>query len=418
MTSFYGWQVLTVSFVVTAFASGAYFYGFSIFFPAIQSEFDWSRATVAGAYSLATISGGIVTLGVGLLIDRLGPRTLMLLGISIAAAGYIALGFVQSLLAYYAVFAVLIAFGLNAGFQNPAETAVAYWFVRRRAMAQGVLNSAFAIGGAVFSPLLGTLILAYGWRAAAIILGIAMVVFCLPAALVMRHRPERYGLAPDGGPTPCPARAASPAGPSEGDFTVRQALATPQFWLLTTVFALKFASSSAVFVHLIPYLVDQGFDRQTAANILGLLGLLSVSGRLLFGYLGDRFSKRVLLAVTMALEAAAVAILMTVSGLPQVILFTVIFSLGMGTLPLIPAIRAEYFGRRNFATLAGIMYGISSVGLVIGPVVAGWIFDVSKSYTGAFFLFLGIYAVAIAINLLTTPPRPATFAPRPVGVAR
>ena len=405
MRIFYGWWVLAASVVITAFGTGPLFYGFGIFFPSIQQEFGWSRAVISGAYSAATIMGGLTTMVVGFLVDRLGPRMLMLVGISAAAAGYVVLSFVQALWMFYAVYIVLIAVGIYGGVNSPTEAAIAYWFVRRRAMAQGMLSSAIAIGGMTFAPLLAMAILAYGWRNAAIAVGALMVVCCIPAALAVRDRPQQMGLAPDGAPPPSGKHAAvGSAAARANDMTVRQALATPQFWLLSAVLALKFMGSGAVFIHLIPYLVDRGFDRQTAANLLGLVALVSIPGRLLFGYLGDRMSKRMLMSVTIGLEALGVVLLMVATTLPQVLLFIAAFALSMGTLPLIPAIRAEYFGLRNFATLSGIMWGVSTAGIVVGPVVAGLSFDVTGSYTSAFMLFIGAYPLAVLISALTPPP--------------
>jgi len=406
MRIFYGWWVLAASFVITAFGAGALFYGFSVFFPSIQQEFGWSRTLIGGAYSAATISGGLVTIVVGFLIERLGPRKLMLVGISAAAVGYMALSLVESLWMFYAVYIVLIAVGIYGGVQSPTEVVTAYWFVRRRAMAQGMLSSAIAVGGMTFAPLLAMVILAYGWRNAAFAVGALMAVCCIPAALAVRDRPQQMGLSPDGAPPPGGRHAAvGSAATRTNDMTVRQALATPQFWLLSVVIALKFMGSGAVFVHLIPFLVDRGFDRQTAANLLGLVALVSIPGRLLFGYLGDRMSKRVLMSVTIGLEALGVLLLTFATTLPQVLLFIAAFALSMGTLPLIPAIRAEYFGLRSFATLSGIMWGVSTAGIVVGPVVAGLSFDLTGSYTSAFMLFMGAYALAILISSLTPPPR-------------
>lgn len=408
MRIFYGWWVLAASFVITIFGAGALFYGFSVFFPSIQQEFGWSRAVIGGAYSAATVSGGLVTIVVGFLIERLGPRRLMLVGISAAAAGYVVLSFVQSLWMFYAVYIVLIAVGIYGGVNSPTEAAIAYWFVRRRAMAQGMLSSAIAVGGMTFAPLLAMAILAYGWRNAAFAVGALMAVCCIPAALTVRDRPQQMGLSPDGAPPPGGKHTAIGSvlpRKETNDMTVRGALATPQFWLLSVVLALKFMGSGAVFVHLIPYLVDRGFDRQTAANLLGLVALVSIPGRLLFGYLGDRMSKRVLMGVTIGLEALGVLLLTFATTLPQVLLFIAAFALSMGTLPLIPAIRAEYFGLRSFATLSGIMWGVSTAGIVVGPVVAGLSFDLTGSYTSAFTLFMGAYALAILISSLTPPPR-------------
>ncbi|MDO8533000.1 MAG: MFS transporter [Dehalococcoidia bacterium] len=406
MRIFYGWWVLAASVVITAFGTGPLFYGFGIFFPSIQQEFGWSRTLIGGAYSAATISGGLVTIVVGFLIEKLGPRKLMLVGISAAAVGYMALSLVQSLWMFYAVYIVLIAVGIYGGVQSPTEVVTAYWFVRRRAMAQGMLSSAIAVGGMTISPLLAMAILAYGWRNAALAVGVVIAVCCIPAALLVRDRPQQMGLSPDGVPAPGDGQAAAtPASVRATDMTVRQALRTPQFWLLSVALALKFIGSGAVFVHLIPYLVDRGFDRQTAANLLGLLALVSIFGRVLFGYLGDRVSKRILLTVTMCLECLGVILLMGATTLSQVILAVVVFAQGMGTLPLIPAIRAEYFGLGKFAALSGIMWGISTMGLVAGPVVAGLSFDITGSYTSAFALFIGAYVVAILISALTPPPR-------------
>ncbi len=159
-------------------------------------------------------------------------------------------------------------------------------------------------------------------------------------------------------------------------------------------------------VHQIPLLTDRGISEQTAAGILGLMGFMSIPGRLLFGFLGDRFTKRYLLTITYALQALGILILLTAESIVQIYFFTLVFGLGWGAPGLLLATRGDYFGRKHFATIAGVQQSIVAIGTIAGPVFAGWIYDVSHSYDIAFIAFIISVSVGAVICFFSKPPKP------------
>ena len=408
---FYGWWIVLACWAVTLYGGGAFFFGFSAFFKPISEEFGWSRALTAGAISLSQAEGFIEGPIVGPLVDKFGPRKLMLFGVALASIGFLALSIVNGLLMFYLVYVLLLAIGFNTGFFVAAQAAVANWFIRKRSRALGLLSTANGFGGAIMAPLIAALILAFGWRVAALVLGLGLFTIGIPLAFVVRHRPEHYGYLPDNAKSPDEfaasagdgTRSSAPA--QEIDFTIWEALKTPVFWMLAVAFGLRTMAISATVVHQIPFLTDAGISQQAAAGILALMGLMSIPGRIGFGYLGDYFNKRYLLAIAYLLQAAGILILLTADSLTQVFLFTVVFGMGWGAPNLLFAMRADYFGRKYFATIAGAEQSIVAIGTVIGPVYAGLIYDINQSYQIAFITFVFTIAIGAVICFFSYPPK-------------
>ena len=407
---FYGWWIVFACWAVTLYGGGAFFFGFSAFFKPISEEFDWSRALTAGAISLSQAEGFIEGPIVGPLVDRFGPRKLMLFGVTLASIGFLALSITNGLLMFYLVYVLLLAIGFNTGFFVAAQAAVANWFIRKRSRALGLLSTANGFGGAIMAPLIAALILAFGWRVAALYLGIGLFAIGIPLAMIVRHRPEHYGYLPDNAKSQdeliVTRTEGSSAPTGELDFTIWEALRTPVFWMLAVAFGLRTMAISATVVHQIPFLTDTGISEQAAAGVLALMGLMSIPGRIGFGILGDYFNKRYLLAIAYAFQAAGILILLTADGIGQVFIFTVVFGLGWGAPNLLFAMRADYFGRKYFATIAGVEQSIVAIGTVIGPVYAGIVYDVNQSYQIAFVTFVLTIALGAVICFFSYPPKP------------
>lgn len=420
---FYGWWVVGAGSFLYALGIGSVFYGFNTFFNPMIAEFGWSRAVTSGAFSLARLEGGIEGPVVGWLIDKFGARKIAFVGIGLAGAGFLALTLVNSnVLSLYLIFGLLLAMGYNTGFFHPTTAAAANWFIKKRSRALSFITVGGGIGGAVIVPLLALLITQYGWRSAAVVMGLAMWVFGFPAAFLMRSRPEDKGLLPDGetmpegpavtaGPRGAESEGQSPAaaaGTGEVDFTVREALRTSAFWSLVVPIMLRACVLSGLVVHQIPHLVDMGFSYQAAAQVLGTMVLMSIPGRLIFGWIGDRFDKRRLLFISCLFQALGIWIFINAGNLGMVYLFVVLYGLGYGgSIPLTMGLRADLFGRRIFATIGGITVAITAVVSVAAPVLAGYLYDVTHSYRMAFYAFLVLISLSgFAFLLVRQPERP------------
>jgi MFS family permease len=412
---FYGWWIVAAGFIINAFGIGTFFYGFSTFFNPMIAEFGWSRTLMSGVFAMSRLEGGIEGPIAGWLTDRFGARRMMLFGITIAGIGFTLISQVNSPQSLYLIFVLVLSLGINLGYTHATGAAVAKWFVRRRGRAFSILISGNGIGGAIFVPVIAWLIVQYDWRVAVIVLGVATLAIPLPLSRIIRSTPEDMGLRPDGDPAPRTdaegqgyrlADEANSSVEEEVSLTVREALRTRAFWIYAASMIFRACILSSIVVHQIPHLTDIGIPYQTASNVLGMMVLLSVPGRFIFGWLGDRFNKRKILFLLCLLQGAGIFIFINASTLPLLYLFVVVYGLGYGgVIPLTIALRADLFGRKNYATIAGIMMSLTMVGTVSAPLFAGYLHDVTQSYSLAFYIFIVMILISGVLFLLIPQAR-------------
>ena len=359
----------------------------------MMAEFGWTRAMTAGAYSLRSIQGGIASPILGWVIDKYGGRVAIFGGAIVSGLGFVLMYFVNSLWSFYLINGVILSIGMGAMLYLSAFTVIARWFMRRLSLALSLMSVGAGVGGLICAPASAVLISHFGWRMAFVVTGLVTWAVVLPLALVIRNSPAEKGLQMDGDePTPDEQLAGSPNGSSEAsvaptDFTLRQALVSGPFWLLVGGFFFQGLAQSVVIVHAVPALTDAGIPLAIAAFSLGLVLAVSIVGRLLFGYLGDRVEKRTLFMVCYAMVSAGTLVLMVARTMPVTFLFIALFGIGYGgTIPLDPAIRVEYFGRAAFAKIQGIMSPLIMASSAVGPILAGYLFDVSGSYRTSFLI--------------------------------
>ncbi len=414
---FYGWWVVSASAGIIFLTGGTFFYGFSALVKPLQNEFGWTRALISGAFSLRTEVGGLASPLVGYLVDRIGSRRLLLAGSALVGAGFILLSRVESVWAFYAT-VMVIAVGMSATGGSVALTAAAHWFERQRGRAMALLTAGAGSSG-VMVVVLATLISAFGWREALLIMGIAQWAVCIPLALVVRHRPQEMGLLPDGEPPhprPEAGRAAALAeadgvadGPlhlQDSGLTIRQALRTRTFWLLALAMSLAGFGSTAIIVHQVVYVTEAaGLSDEEAAVVAMMMPMVSLAGRLGFGWLADYREKRQVLAASYVLLGLGILLLAAAQEPWQLLFFLAVFSPGWGgSIAVRPAFQAEYFGLRAFGALQGLMFTVSTLGSVAGPIFAGWVHDSTDTYRQAFVvLALATLAAAPAVLMISRP---------------
>jgi len=405
---FYGWWIVTAGFFISAFGVGSVFYGFNTFFNPMVTEFGWSRTLMSGVFSLSRLEGGLEGPLAGWLVDKFGARRMLFIGVAITGAGFIMLRLVDDIVSLYLIFGLLISFGYNLGFFHTSTAAVAKWFVRKRGRALSILITGNGIGGAVLVPVIAWIILQFGWRWAATAIGLGMWVFVLPLGLIIRSTPEEMGLLPDGERGGQGKPSSETGGVSgiletvdEVNLGVRETLRTRSFWVYALAMTLRACILSAIVVHQIPHLTDIGIPYQAAASVLGLMVLMSVPGRFVFGWLGDVFNKKLLVFLLCLLQGVGLYIFIHASTMPLLYLFVVVYGLGYGgVIPLTIALRADLFGRRNYATIAGITMPLTMIGTVAAPVVAGYFHDVTQSYDLVFYIFMALIVAAGILFLL------------------
>ncbi len=407
---FYGWWIVSAASLIHFWGAATFFYGFTTFFNPLVQEFKWSYAATSLAASFRSLESGIAGPLVGFLTDRLGPRRVILIGAVWGTIGFIWLSRIYSLGSFYTAF-LFLSIGMSLMFPIPGWTAVSAWFLRKRSLAMGILLGAVGLSGLLI-PLVSWLITGYGWRAGFIIAGVGTLVIGVPLSLVVRHRPEQYGYLPDGEKDlgketqPYPGQKDPDSNGQSTGLSVRQAIKTRGFWIFVLLNTVWGAVIQAVMVHVMPFLVSVQMSREVASSIAGSLALISIVGRMGSGWLGDRMDRRYLLASALLLQALGLVIFAYTRNLAQAIAFVALFGPGFGgaiTLTLI--IQADYFGRKAFGTIVGVMQGIGAVGGILSPVFAGWIYDVRGSYQLAWLALAILVFVSTPVVLALKPPK-------------
>ncbi len=413
---FYGYWIVLAGAILSAINTGAYFYGFSAFFKPIADDLGTTRAGLSGILSLARLEGGLIGPVEGWLIDKFGARKVMLLGVPLMGVGFILLSNVSSIFMFTIVFVFCLSLGSALSSFAPTSAAVANWFDRRRSTMFGIMSAGVGMGGLIV-PVVTILIETLGWRTSLVVLGVGIIAIGLPLASVVRHRPEPYGYYPDNeepvtktdNPTDQPSGHSEHGQGASDGLTVKEALKTSAFWYMALTFSLRVGTTSAVALHFVPFLTDIGLDIVMAGFVTGAMAVISVVGRLLFGWLGDFLPKRLVVAAGLASLTLGMVALAFSTNVWHVLFALLLYGPSYGGLAtMMSAMRAEYFGRRAFATIAGFMGTVMMLGTLSAPIYAGWIFDVTQSYRIAFLSFAGMTVVAIFLILAAKKPVPRT----------
>jgi len=258
-------------------------------------------------------------------------------------------------------------------------------------------------------PALGWAIDVYGWRDASVYVGIFVIFVGVPVAALMRHRPEQYGFLPDGQIIP-QKTSNGKLGKNEDlevDFTAREALQTSSFWFLSLSIMARSLVTGGVGLHLVPYFVGLGASPIEAAAYAGSVGVISIPGRFGLSYLGDYFNRRYMMAISLLFMTLSIVLLATADSLSSSIPGLVAYSISQGGISVIPqSIIADYFGRKAFATISGFRSSIQMLGIIVGPVVSGLVYDRTGSYEWAFLGFAAASIVSMLLVLMALPPSP------------
>lgn len=415
---FYGWVVVAAAFSGQVVNHGVAAQGFGTFLVPLEQHFGWSKTALSGARSLMQIENGLVGPVEGAIIDRFGSRLVMALGFLLLGLGLIFLGLIQSLWHYYLVFA-LIAIGSSlCGFVVTA-TAINHWFRRQRTFALGVAQTGIGFAGVAVIPLLVFAQDAFGWRAAAIAAGLCVWVAAVPICLLLRDKPEPYGLLPDGDSVASQTAATGHQGDAPAsfentyNFTLGQALRTRTFWQFGVAHGISVMAIAAIITHQFAHMeMDEGVGlaRSSAALVVTVMSAVQIGGRLLGGYLGDRMNKQRLAALGNVLTAVSLVILATAHSLTQAMAFAVLFGFAWGMRgPMMSSMRGDFFGRTHFAKITGTASLLTMPFSMVGPILAGFLADTQGNYQFALLLLAALSAIGCPLFL--TLRRPATPTP-------
>ncbi len=399
---YYGNIIVLASFFVVMIAWGTQ-YSFGVFFKPVLNEFGWTRAETSGAYSLSIVLLGFFGIIAGRLSDKYGPRLVvtgcgLLLGL-----GYILMSQLSAIWQIYLFYGVLASIGV-AGSWVPLLSTIARWFVRRRGLASGIVAAGIGIGTIILPLLANKLISVYNWRTSFIIIGIISLVVYVVIAQFLRRDPAQMGLLAYGAQQENTENASREV----SGFSLKEAIHTRQFWIISVTFFFFAFCLQTVMVHIVPYATDAGISADSAAILLSIIGFVSIGSKLGLGGAGDRIgNKRVILTVFILL-LAAFFLLQSTSKAWTLTLFAVVFGLGYGGLAAVqsPTV-AEFFELKEHGAIFGLVMFITHIGGAIGPLAAGRIFDITGSYYWAFMLCALLSLISIITTLFLKPTRKA-----------
>jgi MFS family permease len=437
---FYGWWIVVIGLVVDGFKHGTFNRGFTLYILPIRAELGIGVAAIALADMLGRLEGGIMGPVVGYFTDKFGPGVMLAFGGIMSGVGFILLSRTGSLWFFTLVFVGFMSVGFRAGYNSATIPAVNQWFRRKRSLAMSIVSAGSGLGGVALSPLVGLLVFTLGWRDAALVSGIAIIVVVVPLSFLMRRSPENMGLLPDGDPKPkaglssAPGRADIAAAQSpraavsaqtaasrdsalDADYSVKEAMRSPSYWFLTMSSGLRNTVHSGISFLMAPVMVwflqGGGMSEEEglpiAAAFIGVLSLATLVFNVVVGFIGDRFSKRRISAICMAGGVLSMLVLLNHSGaIWHLLLFVVLLAFSESANPLSWSIMGDFFGRRSFATLRGWQHVPNQFMSMSTPVWMGWIYDQTGSYHWSLFPLAAIYGVAaLFFWFLPSPRRPA-----------
>ncbi|MSP40756.1 MAG: MFS transporter [Deltaproteobacteria bacterium] len=382
---YYGWHMVGASAAVRLLGAGLHSYGFTVFFLPLSQELHLSRTATSFAFSLARAEGAIEGPIIGHLLDRYGPRPVMLVAVSLMGIGYLLLSQVQSYWSFVLVYTVLISFTHAGGFMHAPMTLINTWFIRWRARAMTVNSAAYGLGGVLIAPVLSMIVHSWGWRWGAAFAGITFLTIGIPLCLTIRRSPEGMGLLPDGESQQAfEVRTGDAQAKSEVEITPRQAMRSFAFWALVFGAGVRNASYHAISTHFIPMMIWKGMSPQQATFLLSAFAFLGFTSTVMLGWLADSMNKPRMISAILFLAGGSILLPIFGTSMASLLLFTLLFTTVEATYPVAWAMVGDIFGRKHFAKIRGYMSMFYVWGSVAGPVITGAIWDRWHTYEPMF----------------------------------
>ena len=416
--SHFGWMIVGISFIILALAYGAAWYSFSVFFVALLKEFGWNRSLAAGAFSVFIILHGVSGPFVGTLVDRFGPRRVFLLGSLVLGGGLALCSFTRFWWEFYIFFGIVTAVGVGSIGWVANTTMIQQWFREKRGLAMGIISSGIGVGIFICVPSIQHLINRVGWRMAYRIVAvfIPLIIFSMVIGF-LRKVPLTIASSPEGqemihtvkkDPLIVDEEWASRC------WSIRQAIRTKQFWLLGfSLFLSNFTVHSAL-THQVAFFIDQGLEALSASYVAGMIGIVSIGGKILWGVLSDRIGREVTYTIGTVCSVFGLLLLIAFTALPAVYipyLYALFFGLGYAVVAALPPlIVADFFEGRAYGSIFGALFVVNSTGGAIGTWFLGYLYDQVRSYVPAFILMVVCILFAL-VNIWMAAPRRVRVVP-------
>jgi sugar phosphate permease len=409
---FYGWWMVGAATGLQFLQAGLVTQAFGAYLAVLADEQGWSKTALSGAAALQQMEVALLGPVLGWLLDRFGPKGFVRAGVVVFGTGLCLLSQVHSLPEFYGAF-IVIALGSSLCGFFPLNVALIHWFERKRARALSAMSIGLAFGG-IAVPLVASSLTTFGWRSTALASGLFAIAVGLPLAMVIRNRPEDHGEVVDGMAEETPSK--NPVSEKEDatrDFTAREALRTPAFWLLSLGHGFALFVVHAVSVHAITHLKEGlGYSVAAASLVISLVTIFQLGGVMLGWAIGERFEKRLIAAACMLMHMLGLLSLTYAAGAAWVVAFAALHGVawGLGG-PFMHAIRADYFGRSAIGMILGLSFMIIVIGQVGGPMIAGMLADVTGNYRTGFTVLALVAGVGSVFFVLARRPAPPLRSP-------
>ncbi len=394
---FYGYVVVAAAFFIMVVTLGVR-YSFGVFFKPMLNDFGWTRAMLSGAFSLSWIIESIMSIVLGGLNDRIGPRVVMSVCAVFAAAGYLLMSQMTDITQLYLLYGIII--GIGTSVFTPLVSTTARWFVRYRTAMTGIVIAGISLGALFWPIVIDRLIASADWRITSSIIGGITLLVALAAAQFLKRDPAQVGRLALGD---IQTDAERTMGIRQA-FSLTEAAKTGQFWLIFFMLICFGFSLLTVQVHLVPFITDMEIPATTAASILATLGAGSVIGRVALGSLGDRIGNRRAIILAFVLMLLSLIYLMFNREVWGYYLFALVFGIAYGDCaaqesPLV----AKLFGLKSLGLIFGVVCIGFTGGAAIGPFVSGYIFDITRSYEMAFLVCIILSAIGLILSVAIKP---------------
>ena len=416
---FFGWKTVIAGAIIACWGYGSWYYGMGALLIPLTTEFGWTRTQLTLAFSMRSIEGGLEGPIGGMLIDKYGERKITIISTIIACIGLIAVLFVKTIWQFVVVWGFIVSLGFNLGLYDTVNSAVAKWFHKDRSRAIGIVTIGGGLGAPVIVPVMTWIIENYNWRIALwfVIGSTALIAIPLAYFFMKDKPPEAYGMLPDGDHLKTNENEEEEIKNDYGyDFTPKEALQNRSFWMMLIAFMLNGGTLAMITIHQMAFHQSLGIDALAAAGILGLMATISLGGRFLTASFGGRFTERQYIMLGYTLRTIGLIIFIYARTIPFIMLFALVYGVGYGiTIPAQTSLRANYFGRKAYATITGYTTLFTAITNVAYPVFAAWIYDTTGSYIQAFWIVTLLQGLAIVFMFLAKKPKPPISAVTPTS---
>jgi MFS family permease len=396
---FYGYIIVIATFIIYLAVFGVH-YAFGVFLKPILTEFGWSRAIISGAFSLSWLMQGVSAIVMGKLNDRYGPRVVLTICGILVSSGFLMTTQIDARWQLYLFYGGFIGSG-TGGVYVPLVSTIARWFTSRRNTMTGLAVSGIGFGTFLFSPVANYLISVYNWRTSYTILGITLMVIILVATQFLRRDPEKMGQLPYDSQESIEIKQ-----DDERVYSLKEAVMTREFWLVFAMFFCFGFCFSSIIVHIAPHATDIGKSTATAAGLVATIGIASITGKVLFGRIGDRIGNKSIYMICFSMMVFSLLWLTPTRQALLLYLFAVVFGLAYGgnatsQSPLV----ATLFGLQSHGIIMGTVNNGFTVGATLGPFVSGALFDKMGDYEAAFLSNAFLSFMGLMLSILLKPKK-------------